>query len=158
MTSFDGFDELAEQLRVFQQQLENGERLVDDALDSAVETTAKAVERTTKKNLKAHGAIDTGNLRASYGYARVDLAHFLVGTPVEYGPHVEYGTSAHTIEATGSDPLTFKGQDGQWVSKWSVDHPGTPAQPHLRPALRDHKSTLAENIQEEIERVFDAVF
>jgi|AntDeeMinimDraft_4_1070355.scaffolds.fasta_scaffold10797_1 hypothetical protein len=158
MTSFDGFDELEAQIRKIQWAVEEAEPLIGGALDSATEDTAKAVERTTKKNLKAHGAIDTGNLRASYGYARVDLAHFLVGTPVEYGPHVEYGTSAHTIEATGSDPLTFKGQDGQWVSKWSVDHPGTPAQPHLRPALRDHKSTLAENIQEEIERVFDAVF
>jgi hypothetical protein len=157
MATFDGFDDLEAQIRKIQWAVEDAAPLIDTALDSAVEDTAKAVERTTKKNLKAHGAIDTGNLRASYGYGRVGLAHFLVGTPVEYGPDVEYGTSPHTITANGDDPLTFK-VDGQWVSKWQVDHPGTPAQPHLRPALRDHQSTLVENIQEEIERVFEAVF
>lgn len=158
MASFDGFDELEAKIRKIEYAAENAEPLIAAALDSATEDTAKAVERTTKKNLKAQGAIDTGNLRASYGYGQVGVAHYLVGTPVEYGPDVEYGTSAHTISANGDEPLTFKGENGQWVSKWSVDHPGTPAQPHLRPALREHQSTLAKNIQEEIERVFDAVF
>jgi len=157
MTTFDGFDDLADALREIEEAVEDAQQLIDPALDSAVEDTAKAIERSAKKNLKRHGAIDTGNLRASIGYGRVDVAHFRVGTPVEYGPDVEYGTSRHTITANGDDPLTFK-VDGQWVSKWSVDHPGTPAQPYLRPALRDHQSTLARNIEREIQRVFNAVF
>jgi hypothetical protein len=156
MTSFDGFDDLAEQLRVFQQQLENGERLVDDALDSAVETTAAGVERRTKQNLTKHGAVDTGNLRNSYRYARVDTAHYMVGTSVEYGPHVEFGTDAHVIEADDGGFLYFEGEDGQLIRKRSVNHPGTPAQPHLRPALRN--SDLAQEIQEEIEELFEKVF
>lgn len=60
---------------------------------------------------------------------------YAVGTNVEYAAAVEFGTSAHTITANGSEPMTFK-VDGQWVSTYVVEHPGTEAQPYLRPALR----------------------
>lgn len=156
MTSFDGFDDLAQQLRQFQKQLNQGGRLVDDALDSAVETTAAGVERRTKQNLTEHGAVDTGNLRRSYRYARVDTAHYKVGTSVEYAPDVEFGTDAHVIEANDGGFLYFEGEDGQLIRKRSVNHPGTPAQPHLRPALRN--SDLAQEIQDEIEDLFEKVF
>lgn len=157
MATFDGFDDLEAQIRKIQWAVTDAAALIDPALDSAVEDTAKAVERSAKQNLKTHGAIDTGNLRGSIGYGQVGVGHYLVGTPVEYGPHVEYGTSAHTIEANGDEPLRFQ-VDGQWVSKWSVNHPGTRAQPYLRPALREHQSTLARNIEREIQRVFETVF
>jgi HK97 gp10 family phage protein len=158
MTTFDGFDDLADALREIEEAVEDAQQLIDPALDSAVEDTAKAIERSAKKNLKRHGAIDTGNLRGSIGYGRVDVAHFRVGTPVEYAPHVEYGTAAHVIEADNADYLRFPGKGGNPVYRKSVQHPGTPAQPYLRPALQDHQSTLAENIEDEIERVFETVF
>ena len=53
----------------------------------------------------------------------------LVGTAVEYAPYVEFGTMAHTITAKGkglSDGKSFFGK--------TVKHPGTAAQPFLRPA------------------------
>ena len=55
-----------------------------------------------------------------------------IGTPLEHGPYVEYGTRPHVI--TG-DPLSFI-DDGQRVFTQRVMHPGTDAQPHVRPGLR----------------------
>jgi len=156
MTEFDGFDDLARQLRLLHHQLNEANLLIDHALDSAVETTAQQVERQTKKNLTNHGAVVTGNLRGSYGYAQVDTAHYKVGTPVEYAPPVEFGSDAHVIEADDGEFLYFEGEGGQLIRKRSVNHPGTPAQPHLRLALRD--AELARNIREEINDLFDEVF
>lgn len=55
-----------------------------------------------------------------------------IGTPVEYAPYVEYGTSPHPIEG---DPLAFV-NNGQQVFTRRVMHPGTDPQPHVRPGVR----------------------
>jgi len=65
----------------------------------------------------------------------------IVGTNVDYAPPVEYGTAPHTI--TG-DPLAFPGENGETVFATSVDHPGTPAQPHVRPGIAETEHQLAE--------------
>lgn len=157
MAEFEGFDDLARQLRLLQHQLNQGKLLVDHALDSAVETTAQQIESQTKKNLTEQGAVDTGNLRASYGYAQVDTAHYKVGTPVDYAPPVEFGSEPHVITADDGY-LRFEGQDGEIIYRKSVNHPGTEAQPHFRPALRDAESLLVRNIREEINKLFREVF
>lgn len=62
-----------------------------------------------------------------------------IGTNVEYAPHVEFGTGPHEI--TG-DPLVFEGRDGELVFTDRVMHPGTPAQPFMRPAGRRTRANL----------------
>lgn len=57
----------------------------------------------------------------------------VVFTPVDYAPHVEFGTRPHKITATGrglSDGKNFFGK--------TVNHPGTSEQPFMRPALFDN--------------------
>jgi len=153
MTNFEGFDDLSEQLQLLAEELETASYAVDGALDDATEETALQVERSGKEN----APVDTGTLRSSIDHQRVDIGEFVVGTNLEYGPDVEYGTDAHVISANGDDPMTFQ-VDGQWISKYSVDHPGTPAQPFLRPALREHKSDLEKNIRRAIGELFGEVF
>ncbi len=52
------------------------------------------------------------------------------GAPI--GLYTEVGTRPHVIESKGDYPLRSK--TGQVFGK-KVNHPGTAAQPHLRPAL-----------------------
>ncbi len=54
------------------------------------------------------------------------------GAPI--GLYTEVGTRPHVIESKGDYPLRSK--SGQVFGK-KVNHPGTEAQPHLRPALYD---------------------
>ncbi len=55
----------------------------------------------------------------------------LVGTPVDYAPHVEFGTVAHTITVKNAKVLS----NGKKFFGKTVKHPGTNAQPFLRPAM-----------------------
>lgn len=52
------------------------------------------------------------------------------GGPVDYATFVELGTGPRLIVSTGPWPLRDK--DGRVFGR-SVHHPGTPAQPYLRP-------------------------
>lgn len=155
MTDFDGFEDLAQQLEMLHYQLESARLLIDHALDSAVEDTTKQIERDTKKNLTELGAVESGTLRASYGYSQVDTAHYIVGTPTEYAPPVEFGSEPHVIKADDGY-LRFEGQDGEIIYRKSVNHPGQKAQPHFRPAVQN--ADLVANIRKEINDLFDRVF
>lgn len=59
----------------------------------------------------------------------------VIGTDIPYALYVEFGTRAHIIESTGPWPLRNR-MTGQTFGR-VVHHPGTPAQPYLRPALDD---------------------
>lgn len=82
------------------------------------------------------GGNRSGHLRSSIGW---DLnIHPLwadIGTDVDYGLYVEVGTKPHTIRSHGPWPLRNR-RTGQ-VFGQVVHHPGTRAQPYLRPALDD---------------------
>ncbi len=54
---------------------------------------------------------------------------------------LEFGTSAHTIRAKNAPALRFRGLGGELVSKQSVKHPGTAAQPHIFPTWRAYRKT-----------------
>lgn len=48
---------------------------------------------------------------------------------------VETGSRPHEIRAHGDGTLAFRGRDGRMYFAKVVHHPGTRAQPYLRPAL-----------------------
>jgi len=141
------FDAFADKLRAVAEEL-------DDAVDAGVRKTALQVERSAKQETP----VDTGTLRSSIQTARVDVGEHIVGTNVEYAPDVEFGTRPHVITPDEADALAFKGTGGEMVFTRRVEHPGTPAQPFLRPAVRDHQSDLVENINDAIADLLEAVF
>jgi len=53
----------------------------------------------------------------------------------EHSADNEYGTLPHVIEAKPGGVLHFKGSGGEDVFVKRVNHPGTQAQPFMRPAL-----------------------
>lgn len=84
----------------------------------------------------------SGHLRSSIGW---DLKrdgeglHAEIGTDVDYGLYVEVGTKPHVIRSTGPWPLRNR-RTGQTFGQ-VVHHPGTRAQPYLRPALDSIRGT-----------------
>lgn len=147
ITNGDIFDEFADDIAELQDD-------VTDAIDRAVETTAEQVERSAKQTVP----VDTGNLRASIRTLQIASGTYQVGSNVDYADDVEYGTAPHVITPDDADALKFEGSDGQTVFAVRVEHPGTSAQPYLRPAVAEHRSDLAANIEAEIERLADRQF
>ena len=73
--------------------IEEIKRIARENLEVACELVAQAAETNAVFEITALGAVDTGNLRRSieHGVEGNDTAY--VGTNVEYGKYVEYGTS-----------------------------------------------------------------
>jgi len=84
-----------------------------------------------------HCPVDTGRLRNSIGIlgqGRDEKGFYIkVGTKVEYAAVVEFGSRPHVIRAKKAKVLANK-KTGQVFGK-EVNHPGTSAQPYMRPAL-----------------------
>lgn len=66
---------------------------------------------------------------------------YVVGTNVSYSAAVEFGTSPHVITPDDAEVLKFT-VDGETVYARSVDHPGTEAQPYMRPAVKGTERKL----------------
>ena len=82
-----------------------------------------------------------GNLKGSITHT-AGAESGRVGTNVDYAPHVEFGTRPHVIKVKNakilSDGVSFFGKE--------VNHPGTAAQPFLRPAADKNRARVAREI------------
>jgi HK97 gp10 family phage protein len=98
----------------------------------------RAVDRTrmdVQNEARRRAPVDTGRLRSSIvsraeGSGR--SVGYVIGTNVNYAAAVEYGTSPHVITPKNKRALYWPGA-AHPVAK--VNHPGTAAQPFLRPAI-----------------------
>lgn len=95
--------------------------------------------------------VDKGDLRSSIGYAchlgssggmtKPGEYDGIIGTNKEHAPYVEFGTRPHVITIKNAKALS----DGKTIFGVRVNHPGTKAQPFMRPAM-DRNVTNASNI------------
>lgn len=88
------------------------------------------------------GGNRSGHLRSSIGWDLGRDAGGLyadIGTDVDYGLYVEVGTKPHVIRAHG--PWSLRNRRTGKVFGPVAHHPGTRAQPYLRPALDDIRGT-----------------
>ena len=153
MTVIQGFEQFAGVLEDFAGDLETIADEIDEAIDKGTRTTALSIEKSAKGN----APVRDGELRADIKALKMEMAIYSVGTSKKYGPSMEYGSKPHSITPNGPYPLKFFWEKkGRWVSTYKVDHPGTEAQPFLRPALNKHRSDLVENISDEIQKVIDS--
>lgn len=150
MTEIGGFGGTTDEFEELADALEAAADDVDAATDRALRETALQVERDAK--LKA--PVDTGNLRASLQAQRRPPG-WAVGTNVRYAPAVEFGTGPHVITPNEAEALRFPGPDGDPVFARRVEHPGTPAQPFLRPALDGAEDDLVQRIAAEIDELIE---
>jgi HK97 gp10 family phage protein len=108
-------------------------------------TAACKLVQSTAKPL---APVKEGELRASIVY-KVSGEEGRIGTNVDYAPHVEYGTKAHEIKVKNAKVLT----DGKSFFGKTVNHPGTTAQPFMRPALDNNRKNIEKLIGEFIGKV-----
>ena len=101
---------------------------IDAAITDYLERLASAIEA----DAKAACPVKTGKLAGSIEHEVVGQVA-RIGSNVSYAAVVEMGSGPHIIRATTAKVLANR-ETGQ-VFGPVVHHPGTPAQPYLRPAL-----------------------
>lgn len=102
------------------------------------EDVRRAVERTrvdVQTEARRRAPVDTGRLRSSIvsraeGSGR--SVGYVIGTNVNYAAAVEYGTAPHVIKPKYKGALYWPGAAHPAAQ---VNHPGTRAQPFMRPAI-----------------------
>ncbi|MGW9299421.1 HK97-gp10 family putative phage morphogenesis protein [Streptomyces cyaneofuscatus] len=114
------------------------ERGLRRVLGGMSDDVKRAVERTridVQNEARRRAPVDTGRLRSSI-VSRAETGGrnigYAVGTNVNYAAAVEYGTAPHVIVPKNGKALYWPGARHP-VAK--VNHPGTRAQPFLRPAI-----------------------
>ena len=95
--------------------------------------------------------VKTGELRNSIKAEKTAPLTVAVGTNKEYAPYVEYGTGTMgdpAVAHTDKDSWTYQDENGEWHTAY-----GQPAQPFLRPAVREDEvySTVAAELRRAIE-------
>jgi HK97 gp10 family phage protein len=154
MTDFDGFEDAADDFDSFADKLRDVAARLPSAVDSGAQRTAMTIQGTAQAN----APVDRGELRQKIETRRIELAAYQVISAAPHAQAVEFGTDPHVITPNSADALAFEGQNGELIFRQRVEHPGTPAQPYLRPAVRQHQSELTENINDAINELFRQVF
>lgn len=85
--------------------------------------------------------VDTGNLKGNTQKRKIKKYHYRAFNQTEYAPAVEFGTPPHTIRPKTKKALAFK-VGGQDVVVSQVKHPGTTAQPFMRPGMTAAKPKI----------------
>ncbi|WNI15573.1 HK97 gp10 family phage protein [Actinacidiphila sp. ITFR-21] len=119
------------------------------ALGQQSEDVRRAIVQTgvdVQNDARQRCPVDTGRLRSSIVH-RTDgsgrVTGVVVGTNVSYAADVEYGTAPHVIVPVNKKALYWPGASHP-VSR--VNHPGTRAQPFMRPALELAPIFFSRNI------------
>ena len=100
--------------------------------------------------------VDKGDLRSAISYTcrygktgnlpQPGQADGIVGVDKEHAPHVEFGTQPHIITVKSARVLS----DGSQIFGVKVNHPGTPAQPFMRPAMDQNRTNATEIMKREL--------
>lgn len=104
---------------------------MSDDVKNAIDRTRVDVQNEARRR----APVDTGRLRSSIVSRAMNTGRsvgYVVGTNVKYAAAVEYGTAPHVIRPKNKKALFWPGARHP-VGK--VNHPGTRAQPFMRPAI-----------------------
>lgn len=82
---------------------------------------------------RRYAPVDTGALRESIQVEHDAPGRSRIAAYADYAAEVEYGTRPHVIEPDTKEALAWPGMVGGPYAR--VNHPGTEAQPFLRPAV-----------------------
>jgi len=119
---------------------------VQASVPKALTGAALMVQAAAKELCPVRKDPPGGNLKGSITI-EVKSDYAKIGTNVDYAPHVEYRTKAHLINVKQARVLS----DGKEIFGKTVRHPGTAAQPFLRPGL-DNNQAAVEKYMAEIYR------
>lgn len=97
----EGFEELANELESFADELAEIRRGIPEAMDAAVKDSSEELAREMKSNLQQMGAVDSGELLRSISIREEEsaavgsMASYSVGPTADHAKYVEYGTGLH---------------------------------------------------------------
>lgn len=149
MADLSGFAALSERFAEFAEDIGDARDDVDAAMDRGVEKTARDIGDAAQRR----APVDTGELRDSKRIRKLSDGRWEVAFTAQsdegfpYPQAVEYGRGP--IVAEPGSALRFE-IDGEVFYRQRVQ--AASPQPFLRPALRQHRSELTENIREELRR------
>ena len=136
----------------------NMQRVAADIGRSCQRFEAEARQIVARSTLNAEtyakqlAPVQTGNLRSSIGsrFKNSGLTGIVEATAA-HAAYVEFNTRPHIIRAKRAKYLRFK-KGGQVHFRKSVKHPGTTAQPFMRPALAQERPYFIQEITEAARR------
>lgn len=158
MTEFSGFEDFADELNEFADDMRELQRTIRFAIDRGMRNVARAMAATMRELVP----VDSGALRNSIRIEHPALMHYVIkaGNPdagVDYAIWVEFGTGIHgdgngwyTITPNDADALHFT-VNGEEVFTQFVRHPGSPAQPYFRPGFTRHRDDFERIVMDEVE-------
>lgn len=111
--------------------------------EDVIALTALLIETEAKKLAPINKQPGVGGVLRSSIIRKVSRLNAIVGTNVKYASDVEYGTVAHTIKAKNGKGLS----DGKNFFGKEIQHPGTKAQPFLRPAFDKEIKELVKRLK-----------
>jgi HK97 gp10 family phage protein len=106
--------------------------------------------------MEARVPVRSGNLRASLG-VRVHAHSVTIGpdeVKAPYAKYVEFGTKPHVIKPKTPDGVLRWSNGGQVFYAKKVNHPGTKAQPFVRPAFEAWVNSLGPMVANANVKVF----
>lgn len=105
----------------------------------------KAVAEGMQLEMQERAPKKTGKMARSIRVEFTDPMTVSVTASV-IAKYVEYGTKPHVIRPVRAEYLVFKSKSGQWVRTKKVNHPGTKAQPFIRPVVNEVFKDLGESL------------
>ena len=125
--------------------VENGMEKVNRRLDTAVRKSLEQIGLLIEGDAAEKCPVDTGRLANSITH-QVDDKSVSVGTNVEYGKYVEFGTGRYAVNGDGRDtPWAYQNSKGEWVYTQ-----GNRAQPFLVPAAKNNQVKIKKIIENNI--------
>lgn len=138
--TLDGGKELEALLKQFPQRIQR------DIVNSVASRGAVVLKKYIKRNIKANGSIETGDLYRSVRTKKIKGQHgkYHIYTD-KSAPHahlVEWGTGPRKL----SEPTPMEIAPGEWVT---VTHTGSmPAKPFFRPALDEKQTEVLQEMRQ----------
>lgn len=123
--------------------------------DSEATTMKTLIEsaNTLMTEMVVRVPVDSGDLRNSIS-VRVEGNKVKVGPTMPYSAYVEFGTRPHEIRPKSSDGVLRFKVNGNDVYARVVNHPGTKAQPFVRPAFDAWVARLGPEVAQANVNVF----
>lgn len=115
-----------------------------DALNNAVDRALRACGEIAVGYAQDLCPVDTGNLRGSITYA-VEGDECFIGTNVEYGKYIEFGTGIHAESGGRQTPWTWQDDEGNW-HKTSGQKP----HPFIKPSAENHSAEYQEIMKDSL--------
>lgn len=168
MTRFSGFKKAARKLSELSSKFREAASRVSESVDEGTEETAEDISRTAKRLAprgpstrarrasaiaKSNASTRSGRLKRSIDYTQLEDGTWVIGSPLDYAEWVEKGRGP--VRAKDAEALRFT-INGRTVFADNVG-PAEP-QPFLRPALLRNRDNFTDNLEDELEIMFDDVF